>query len=474
MLLSNKMPAARYEAVCPDESQKMIGRPAVESTSADLEEKESDREKHNAQPTEHCGCCGCTLRIWLLLQLLVNGTLLIVVLALLSTHPRMERVNLSLLSVLSWLPARLRAPLATEFHTSATAPHTSVTGSTNSSSPFHLTLEDVLERHPAPFPIVSVNTPFDSPRKFVLKMELLEPRQDSSSGMNLSRTLFGTSHSGSTRSYEGRLLFHSYWRGPLQEKHIVSIISCFYHHMRGPHRLSTKRLIVLWTDQDGFHKTDPSLIEKLTELPNFEMRLLNLTLETLDGPLDHMDDSLSVRAAQSQGVQYSSDMLRCILLYNYGGVWYDADVFFLRPIDPVLLKWPTRVMLYRWEEQSYPNNAVFISLLPRSRALGDAIVFILKRGKGFGFQQAQLTFDQPLDLLILPCAWFDASWQPNALGFSSQNFFNARPASLTACTFNNFFPESFAYHWHNQWTTPIDQSSCIHDFQSEMQRTLDW
>lgn len=59
---------------------------------------------------------------------------------------------------------------------------------------------------------------------------------------------------------------------------------------------------------------------------------------------------------------------------------------------------------------NYPNGAIFISLEPRSSKMKDAIEFIIKRNRGWGFQEANLTYDLPLDFLVLPCSWFDPTW----------------------------------------------------------------
>ena len=35
------------------------------------------------------------------------------------------------------------------------------------------------------------------------------------------------------------------------------------------------------------------------------------------------------------------------------------------------------------------------------------INFIIDRNRGWGFQRTKLTYDLPLDMLVLPCSWFD-------------------------------------------------------------------
>ena len=50
------------------------------------------------------------------------------------------------------------------------------------------------------------------------------------------------------------------------------------------------------------------------------------------------------------------------------------------------------------------------------------IEFIINRNRGWGFQEAELTYELPLDLLVLPCNWFDPIWLLNNNDSLSENF----------------------------------------------------
>ena len=90
------------------------------------------------------------------------------------------------------------------------------------------------------------------------------------------------------------------------------------------------------------------------------------------------------------------------------------------------------------------------------------IDFVIKRNRGWGFQNAELTYDLPLDILVLPCSWFDADF----FDFSKQNphnigFLNFFTNTDTRYDFDNFYKGSFCYHWHNQWNKKIEQNSIM-------------
>jgi hypothetical protein len=61
----------------------------------------------------------------------------------------------------------------------------------------------------------------------------------------------------------------------------------------------------------------------------------------------------------------------------------------------------------------------------------------------------------PLDMLVLPCSWFDGGWISNPYNIEF-NIFDKREKFYT---FNNFFNGAFCFHWHNQWDIIIEENS---------------
>jgi len=157
-------------------------------------------------------------------------------------------------------------------------------------------------------------------------------------------------------------------------------------------------------------------------------------------------------------LSFYSDVVRYLLLHNYGGAWFDLDCFILRSFDPIFSNFENEICVYQWENQNYPNGAIFVSLEPRSEKMRKNIEFIIQRNRGWGFQEAGLTYDLPLNMLVLPCAWFDADWVKNPCNIGTDRFFEHTDKQYD---FNNFFKGSFCYHWHNQWNKKIDDNSII-------------
>lgn len=230
------------------------------------------------------------------------------------------------------------------------------------------------------------------------------------------------------------IIFHCYWNGILNEKHLYSIQSCYH--------FNKKHKIILWLE-NNFPNEYNTIIKKYAEIRQFSLN-------------DEVKNTEFIRCiTYSNELTFYSDLARCLLLYNYGGVWFDLDCLFLRSFDPLLCNFKNDICVYQWENQNYPNNAIFFSQHRKSAKMKKVIEFIMNRNYGWGFQQSMLTYDLPVDLLVLPCSWFDAGWicQPNFSDF----FVNTD----NQYSFENFFPGSFCYHWHNKWNDKIEDNSII-------------
>lgn len=112
-------------------------------------------------------------------------------------------------------------------------------------------------------------------------------------------------------------------------------------------------------------------------------------------------------------LSFYADVVRYILLYNYGGIWFDLDCLILRSFDPIFSNYENDICVYQWSDENYPNGAIYMSLESRSEKMKKNIEFIIGRNRGWGFRESRLTYDLPLDMLVLPCSWFDGSWIKN-------------------------------------------------------------
>lgn len=242
--------------------------------------------------------------------------------------------------------------------------------------------------------------------------------------------------------YDDNVIFHAYWNGTLSEHHYISIQSCWLTNIKQNHN-NNKRKIILWIENTTINEWY-NKIEEFAEIRIYQIADLH---QYLSSPFD-------TYVYEPDWLPYRANYIRCVLLYIFGGIWFDLDILFTRSFDPIFVNYGNEICLYRWEKESYPNNAIFISLKPFDVRLLNAMKFIYERDKEWGFQQAQLTFDLDIDFLILPCAWFDPSWFNDLKDniFVEINDENYDP--------DQFYHGMFCFHWHNKWSHVIEQN-CI-------------
>ena len=244
-----------------------------------------------------------------------------------------------------------------------------------------------------------------------------------------------------TGEYDKSVIFHCYWNGNLNEKHLYSVLSCYYFNV-----LNRKHKIILWLENNTPNDINKE-ISKYCEIKEF-------SLQTEKENTNFMKKDFYYKKILS----YYSDVVRYLLLYNYGGCWFDLDCFILRSFDPIFKNYEKEVCVYQWANKNYPNGAIFISLQPKCIKMKQNINFIINRNRGWGFQEAQLTYDLPLEMLVLPSSWFNGDWIKNPYNITTFDFFNNTEKEYT---FDNFFYGAFCYHWHNKWNRPIEDNSII-------------
>ena len=250
-------------------------------------------------------------------------------------------------------------------------------------------------------------------------------------------------------AYDTPSILHCYWNttrnGGLSEKHLYSILSCYYFNVH-----NNKHKIILWLEnvQPNTYNDE---IKQYAEIRHFDIAeqtkntfLENYTFKYQEG---------------QPGVKYYSDYVRLVLLYKYGGCWFDMDCFFLRCFDPLFAEFSNDLCAYQWEWRNHPANANILSLEPKSRKLEEFIRFTIKRNRGWGFMQARLTYDLDVDLLVLPCSWFNPGWVANVGNRVNKEDFLMGTDKVY--NFDNFYSGAFCYHWFNGWNLEVGNTSII-------------
>lgn len=247
--------------------------------------------------------------------------------------------------------------------------------------------------------------------------------------------------------YDNSVIFHCYWNGDLNEKHLHSILSCYFFNV-----LRNKHSIILWVE-NNCHNAFSDEIKKYAEIRPFS---LNDHIRNVNAATPIIPECAEFYFENN--ITYYSDFVRVLLLFQFGGVWFDLDCFFLRPLDPLFSFLQDKISLYQWGNLPWANNALYISLIPHSTSMLNIIRFCINRTSdtSYSFSHCALRCEYPLEITVLPCSWFDAGWITNPHNISFTEFFNHTDRTYN---FGDFCKGAFCFHWHNQWNTVIQPHS---------------
>jgi hypothetical protein len=246
---------------------------------------------------------------------------------------------------------------------------------------------------------------------------------------------------------------HLFWRGRFGRKQALAVASFLATQPRDTVDLW------LWLDADrGYARHDRN-----RWLQPF---LPHLTVKPFDARREAAGTPLADRLDLYYGLNdvHRSNMVRFLILHHYGGLYADMDTMFLRDLAP-LFSDPAigPAFCYQWSSHIPRANSAVMALEADSRISRQILERCRERGSCRPRDVLRFVEDADLDLLILPCAFFDPLWPihdrrdaSRAAPFTRfEQFFDrfdaARPPADADTVLAEFFPGAFTYHWHNQW-----------------------
>jgi len=230
--------------------------------------------------------------------------------------------------------------------------------------------------------------------------------------------------------------------------HIYSEIKTPKELMAVKSYLATQKLkkteLYIWSDYDI---SDNELIKPYKDLVT--LKIYDAEKEAVGTPLEG-NPKLKMKDPK---YYLQSDLARILLLYKYGGVWYDMDVILLRDFKPIL----DQEYMYMWgSETDFKNQGACATVLagkPRSEFMTELVSQLIKTepqpgttcwGKGM-FASLYHHYEYN----ILPAAFFNIEWYINkkypGLGDHIESQWFKEPLGDK----KHLFLSSFGWHWHN-------------------------
>jgi len=247
--------------------------------------------------------------------------------------------------------------------------------------------------------------------------------------------------------------FHIYWFGDFSAKQAFTVKSF----------LATQDLenseLWLWLDvENGYSGSEDNPFLK-PFLNYLNVKRFDPNIEARNTPLEKISDTYDDVSPASR-----SDFFRHVVLYKYGGVYVDMDTMFLRDMSLLLRnKKFDYEFCYCWSAHLNYGNSAVLRLRQESEIGHNLLVRCREVGSCHPREVLRFEENVDLDLLVLPCQFFDPLWSHND-GIDNYpmapfrrfgDFFRGfgwtfRP-KRNIRSYLDFCPGAFAYHWHNFW-----------------------
>lgn len=262
-----------------------------------------------------------------------------------------------------------------------------------------------------------------------------------------------------TLSKDENTIFHVYWYGEINRHQLCCIYSYLYSQ-----NLSSSKLWV-WLDVNTYDLSAKSIPIH----PNIKVKKYDPYKEVKNTPFvgyKHLD--------QTKSLKFRSDIARILVLYNYGGLYFDLDMLLLKDLKPLL----NIEFCYSWSDLKKGNNAML-----RLKKHSSICIQIIEKYKNsvspfnihnqsffLGYNHKYI-FTDDLDLTCLPCVLFDPVWVLEHRNQKSKycklhtfdDFFKTTDENI-----NNFFADKlFAYHWHSRNNMKIEKNSYFEKFENK-------
>jgi hypothetical protein len=198
-------------------------------------------------------------------------------------------------------------------------------------------------------------------------------------------------------------------------------------------------------------------------LPYIKTKIWDPIKESKNTPLEKLTGHLTTNDNLNWA---AGDLFRILVLYNYGGLYVDFDVCFLRDFAPLL----DVEFMYKWSFQKDMINGAVMRMFKGSKLGLDILTQMSLHPVRPGttnwstdLYQRVRTFNK--DWTVYPCGFFNTEWQIFLTQDEKKDPKNSElikfityPMKKTTIS-NTMYDGVFSWHWHNNWQEVIEDGS---------------
>lgn len=254
-------------------------------------------------------------------------------------------------------------------------------------------------------------------------------------------------------SKENPLYYHVYWYGNISERQY----SCILAYIQTQGWDNTK--LIIWIDHETAE--NQSMMGEVSIMCKYNTFKVYKPDELAKGTPFEGHDFINVN--DPKYIKYRSDFARMMILYHYGGVYFDLDMILFKDLAPFL----HLEFCYQWSNIDGRGNNALLSLHKDSnmciKIMNKYIDQIENKLKPLSLDFNRVIFDKGCGLLQLPCALFDPCW----ILLDT----NTKSKHSKLCDLDGFFKKTdediesffcnkiYSYHWHSRLNNKIEDGS---------------
>lgn len=257
-----------------------------------------------------------------------------------------------------------------------------------------------------------------------------------------------------------------YWKGIFNRKTVFSIKSFLY-------QTKLKWQINLWTGNGTIFIDNAAeqlnLLQVQIKPFSYEKEIKNTPFEVFKTiyPWEYNKNYFRIFSK----VAIESDWIRLILLYKYGGLYFDLDILFLKPPEDIIAKY--KEFVCPWGVGSLKNtnnNLIYLSRKNIIKLCESAI----KEKKPTNFLGLSFLSYEKLktnNINVLSLCECDACW--GCFNSTCDFYFIFQKKTKYNKQIMDFINEkSFIYHWHNGYNKVIDNDSYFNELEKKFNEKL--